>query len=73
MIILTIRVIGLIIGHLYIVFSKEGNELAVKQILKNPHEYVSSEHMCKFMYDMVWLYIFLHLLWGIFSEKLIIN
>ena len=70
---LTIRIIILIVGHLYIVFFKEANELAVRKILENPQEYVRTDHMCKFMYDMVWFYIFVQLLLGVFSGNLIIS
>ena len=70
---LTIRIIILIVGHLYIVFFKEANELAVRKILENPQEYVRTDHMCKFMYDMVWFYIFVQLLFGVFSGNLIIS
>lgn len=73
LIFLIIRIIILIIGHLCIVFSKEGNELAVKKILENPQEYVRTDHMCHFMYDMLWLYIFVRLLLGVFSGNLIIS
>ena len=73
LIFITIRIICLIVGHLYIVFSNDANELAVKEILDNPREYVRTDHMYKFMYDMLWLYIFVRLLWGVFFENLILK
>lgn len=72
LIFLTIRIIILIVGHLYIVFFKEANELVVRKILENPQEYVRTDHMCKSMDDMVWFYIFVQLLLSVFSGNLII-
>ncbi len=70
LIILTIRIIYLIVKHLIIVFWDKATKDTVSEILKDPEYYVRVDHMCKFMYDMVWLYIFIRLIVGVFSGKL---
>lgn len=70
---LLIRVIGLIIGHLTIVFWDYANKMAVDQILENPEKYVRDEHICKFMNDMIWVMLFISLLVAAFKGNITIN
>lgn len=70
---ITIIIIYLMISHLFVVFYDKATDDAVNDILDNPREYVRTDHMCKFMYDMIWLYIFLKLLWCVFSGNITIN
>ena len=72
-IILMIRLIALTIGHLVIVFWNPATKMAAEQITKDPEEYVRTDHICKFMYNMVWLAIFIKLLICAFSGKIIIS
>ena len=73
LILLMIRVIGLTIGHLVIVFWDYATDYAVKQIMENPEEYVRTEHICKFMYNMIWIVVFIQLLRAAFSGHIILN
>ena len=73
LIVITIRIIYLMIYHLFIVFYDKATDDAVNDILNNPREYVRTDHMSKFMGDMIWFYIFLKLLWCVFSGNIIIN
>ena len=73
LIILMIRVIGLTIGHLVVVFWDEATKMAVEQITKDPEDYVKTDHMCKFMYNMIWIVIFFKLLYAAFSGHIEIN
>ena len=71
LIVIIIRIIYLMIFHLFIVFYDKATDDAVNDILNNPREYVRTDHMCKFMYDMIWLYIFIRILLYVFSAKII--
>jgi len=71
--ILLIRIIFLTIGHLVIVFYKDATKMAVKEIIKDPEDFVRSEHICKFMYNMIWFYLFIKILIGVFSNQITIN
>lgn len=73
LILLTIRIIYLIAKHLIIVFWDKATKDTVSEILKDPEYYVREDHICKFMYDMVWLYIFIKLIIGVFSGQIIFN
>ena len=73
LIILTIRIIWLIIGHLIITFWDKATEDYVTEILKDPKGYVREDHACKFMYDMIWLYLFIKILIGAFTGQITIN
>lgn len=72
-IILLIRVIALSIGHLIIVFYDEANKMAVEKITKDPENYVKTDHMCKFMYNMIWIVIFVKLLYAAFIGHITIE
>ena len=73
LIILMIRVIGLTIGHLVIVFWDYATKTAVEEIMKDPEDYVRTDHMCKFMYNMIWIVVFIKLLCAAFSNHIQIN
>ena len=73
LIILMIRVIGLTIGHLVIVFWDPATKMAVEQITKDPEDYVRTDHICKFMYNMIWIVVFFKLLYAAFSGHIEIN
>ena len=73
LIILMIRVIGLTIGHLVIVFWDYATKLEVERITKNPEEYIKTDHMCKFMYNMIWIVVFIKLLYAAFTGHIQIN
>jgi len=73
LIILMIRVIGLTIGHLVTVFWDPATKMAVEQITKDPEDYVKTDHMCKFMYNMIWIFVFIKLLYAAFSGYIEIN
>lgn len=73
LIILMIRVIALTIGHLSIVFYNEATKMAVDQITKDPEDYVKKDHICKFMYNMIWIVVFIKLLYAAFSGHLEIH
>ncbi len=73
LIILLVRVLALTIGHLTIVFWDHATKMGVEQIRENPEEYVRTEHMCKFMYNMIWIAIFFKLLYAAFSGHIEIN
>lgn len=53
LIILMIRVIDLTIGHLVTVFWNPATKMVVEQITKDPEDYVRTDHICKFMYNMI--------------------
>jgi len=71
--ILLIRVIFLTCGHLTIVFYKEATNMAVKKISENIEEYVKSEHMIKFMNNMIWIFLFIILLIAAFKGNITIQ
>ena len=71
--ILLIRIIFLTIGHLVIVFYKDATKMAVKEIMKDPEDFVRSEHICKFMNNMIWFAIFIQLLIAAYNGRIIIN
>ena len=73
LILLFIRVIGLTIGHLIIVFYKDATKMAAKEIMKDPEHYVREDHICKFMYNMIWIVIFIKLLIAAFTGHITIN
>lgn len=73
LIVIVIRIIYLMIFHLFIVFYDKATDDAVNDILNNPREYVRTDHMFKFMCDMILFFIFLKLLWCIFSGNVTIN
>ena len=52
LIILMIRVIILTIGHLVTVFWDHATKMAIEQITKDPEDYVKTDHICKFMYNI---------------------
>lgn len=53
---LFIGILWHIFGHLMIVFHPGTTDLAVKEVLKDPHKYMRYEHMCYFMRNMVYLF-----------------
>lgn len=73
LIILMIRLIALTIGHLVTVFWNPATKIVVEEITKDPEGYVRTDHICKFMYNMIWLVIFINLLICAFSGKIIIS
>jgi hypothetical protein len=73
LIILMIRVIVLSLGHLSVVFYNEATKMAVEQITKDPEDYVKTDHICKFMYNMIWIAIFIKLLYAAFFGHIEIN
>ena len=73
LIILMIRVIGLTIGHIVTVFWDPATKMAVEQITKDPEDYVRTDHICKFMYNMIWIVVFFKLLCAAFSGHIEIN
>lgn len=73
LIILMIRVISLTIWHLVIVFWDRATKMAVEQIIKDPEDYVKTDHMCKFMYNMIWIVVFIKLLYAAFIGHIEIN
>ena len=73
LIILMIRVIVLTIGHLITVFYDPARKIAVEQIIKDPEDYVRTDHMCKFMYNMIWVVVFIKLLYAAFTGHIEIN
>ena len=73
LIILMIRVIGLSIGHLVTAFWDPATKMAVEQITKDPEDYVRTDHICKFMYNMIWIVVFIKLLYAAFSGHIEIN
>jgi len=73
LIILMIRVIVLTIGHLVTVFWDPATKMAVEEITKDPEDYVKTDHICKFMYNMIWIVIFFKLLYAAFSGHIEIN
>lgn len=70
---LLLRIIWLIIFHLFVVFYDKATEEAIDEILKNPKKHVRDEHVCSFMYDLVWLYIFIKLIIYAFSGQITID
>ena len=68
-----IIIVYLMISHLFVVFYDKSTDDAVNDILNDPRKYVRTDHMLKFMGDMIWFYIFLKLLWGVFSGNIMIN
>ena len=73
LIILMVRVIGLTIGHLVTVFWDPATKMAVEQITKDPEDYVRTDHICKFMYNMIWIVVFIKLLYAAFCGHIEIN
>ena len=73
LIILMICVIGLTIGHIVTVFWDPATKMAVEQITKDPEDYVKTDHICKFMYNMIWIVVFFKLLYAAFSGHIEIN
>ena len=73
LIILMIRVIVLTIGHLVTVFWDPATKIAVEEITKDPEDYVKTDHICKFMYNMIWIYVFFKLLYTVFSGNIEID
>ena len=73
LIVLIVRLIFLTIGHVCVVFWDKATDDMVSQILKDPREYVRTEHMCKFMYNMIWFYLLIKILIGAFSNQITIN
>ena len=67
LIILIVRVIVLTIGHLVTVFYDPATKMAVEQITKDPEDYIKTDHMCKFMYNMIWIVVFIKLLYAAFT------
>ena len=59
-----------IIKNILIVFCDHFTEEAAKSLLESPIRYIRDEEMCKFFRNMLYLFITLHLLYGIFSDKL---
>ena len=68
---ITIIIVYLMISHLFVVFYDKSTDDAVNDILNDPRKYVRTDHMCKFMYDMIWLYIVVRILLYIFSAKVL--
>ena len=73
LVVLLLRVIALTVGHLIVVFCKDATKIAVNEIIKDPEDFVRSEHMCKFMYNMIWILLFIKLLYGAFTGHITIN
>ena len=73
LIVLIVRAIALSIGHLGVVFYDEATKMAVKQIMKDPEEYVRTDHICKFMYNMIWIVVFIKLIIAAFNGNIVIN
>lgn len=73
LILLLIRVIVLTIGHLVVVFWNHATKMEVEQIMKDPEDYVRTDHICKFMYNMIWVAVFIKLLYAVFSGHIEIN
>jgi len=73
LIILIVRVIVLTIGHLVTVFYDPATKMAVEQITKDPEDYIKTDHMCKFMYNMIWIVVFIKLLYAAFTGHVEIN
>ena len=73
LIILFIRVIGLTIGHLFIVFHNDTTKRMAEEIMKDPEHYVREDHICKFMYNMIWIVVFIKLLIASFTGHITIN
>ena len=73
LILLTIRIIWLIIKHLIIVFCDKATEDYTAEILKDPIHYVKEDHACKFMYDMIWLYLFIKILISAYMGQIIFS
>ena len=47
--------------------------MAVKEIMEDPEDFVRSEHMCKFMYNMIWILLFINLLYAAYTGHITIN
>lgn len=75
LILLTIRVIWLIITNLLIAFWDKATEdyISINKLKEDPKSYVREDHICKFFYDMIWLYLFIKILIGVFSNQITIN
>ena len=71
--ILLIRVIVLIAIHLTVVFYDKATKHAVEHIMKDPYDFVRSEHICKFFYNMIWVVVFVKLLIALFTGHVEIN
>ena len=72
-IILLIRVIGLTIGHLVIIFYDEATKMAIDEILKDPVKYIRDEHFSTFCTNMIWIMIFIILLLSTFKGNITID
>ena len=73
LIILLIRIIFYELAHLGCIFWDYGTQSMVDEILKDPHKYVRDDHMCKFMYNMIWIVVFIQLLIAAYNGRIIIN
>lgn len=73
LIFLTLRILWLIIKNLTITFWDKATKDYAAEILKDPENYVREEHMCKFMVDMIWLYLFIKALIGVYAGQITIN
>ena len=73
LIILLIRVIFYELLHLGCIFWNYGTQSMVDEILKDPHKYVRDDHMCKFMYNMIWIAVFIQLLIAAYNGHITIN
>ena len=73
LIVLLLRVIILSIGHLATIYYDPATKIAVEQITKDPEDYVKTDHMCKFMYNMIWVVVFIRLLYAAFNGNIEIN
>ena len=73
LIVLIVRAIALSIGHLVTVFWDPATKMAVEQITKDPEDYVKTDHICKFMYNMIWIVVFIKLIIAAFNGNIVIN
>ena len=73
LIILLIRIIFYEFAHLGCIFWDYGTQTIVDEILKDPYKYVRYDHMCKFMYNMIWIVVFIQLLIAAYNGRIIIN
>ena len=73
LILLIIRILWLIVEHLIIVFWDKATEDYTAEILKDPIHYVKEDHACKFMYDMIWLYLFIKILISAYMGQIIFS
>jgi len=73
LIFLTIRIVFLIIKNLVIIFWDKATKDCAAEILKDPEDYIREDHICKFMVDMIWLYLFIKALIGVYAGQITIN